>query len=126
MAIFKIKSFGFLDSLFRKKDIPSRKGKVSSDFEFKTEDIWTVSGVGIVATGKILSGTIELWGEVLCRDTDQIYTISRITQSGKEVKNAREGDLVGLALKEADRGDVKKGMTLVKPENNGKLSGNRK
>ncbi len=78
---------------------PDRSGTLSGTFAFEVEDVFTITGRGMVATGRVTRGQITKGdeisfsspkGEVVRRRIVGIETL------GKIVDTAKEGDTVGL------------------------------
>ena len=76
------------------------------------EDIFTITGRGTVATGRIERGVIHLADTVErvgLSDTTATYVVTGIEMFRKSVDQAQAGDNVGILLRGADRNDLKRG-----------------
>ena len=101
--------FAALGSLFRgrpaKAATPAAAAATASGpFAFEVEDVFTISGRGTVATGRITRGSITKNDEISFR-SPQGEVIRRriiaIETFGKVVETANEGDTVGLLFAKA-------------------------
>ncbi len=104
---------GALDDYF---PIPDRP--VDKDFLMPIEDIFSISGRGTVATGRIETGVIKVGEEVEIvgfRDT-QTTTITGVEMFRKLLDDGQAGDNVGLLLRGTKREDIERGQCIVKPK----------
>ena len=96
--------FSFLGGLFQKRPpepAPARAtaGRSLGSFRFEVEDVFTITGRGMVATGRVLSGRIAKGDEVCFRSPKGEVvrrTIVNIETVGRLVDAASEGETVGL------------------------------
>jgi len=104
---------GALDTYF---PIPDRP--VDKDFLMPIEDIFSISGRGTVATGRIETGVIKV-GEAVeivgFRDT-LTTTITGVEMFRKLLDDGQAGDNVGLLLRGTKREDIERGQCIVKPK----------
>jgi len=104
---------GALDTYF---PIPDRP--VDKDFLMPIEDIFSISGRGTVATGRIETGVIKV-GEAVeivgFRDT-QTTTITGVEMFRKLLDDGQAGDNVGLLLRGTKREEIERGQCIVKPK----------
>ena len=104
---------GALDTYF---PIPDRP--VDKDFLMPIEDIFSISGRGTVATGRIETGIIKVGEEVEIvgfRDT-QKTTITGVEMFRKLLDDGQAGDNVGLLLRGTKRDEIERGQCIVKPK----------
>ncbi|MBT4375461.1 MAG: elongation factor Tu [Nitrospina sp.] len=104
---------GALDTYF---PIPDRP--VDKDFLMPIEDIFSISGRGTVATGRIETGVIKVGEEVEIvgfRDT-QTTTITGVEMFRKLLDDGQAGDNVGLLLRGTKREAIERGQCIVKPK----------
>ncbi len=86
-------------------------------FLLPVEDVFTITGRGTVATGKVERGqinngdTIEIVG---LKETTST-TVTGIEMFRKLLDYAEAGDNVGLLLRGVDRSDIERGQVIVKP-----------
>ena len=104
---------GSLDTYF---PIPERP--VDKDFLMPIEDIFSISGRGTVATGRIETGVVKV-GETVeivgFRDT-QTTTITGVEMFRKLLDDGQAGDNVGLLLRGTKREEIERGQCIVKPK----------
>ena len=104
---------GALDTYF---PIPDRP--VDKDFLMPIEDIFSISGRGTVATGRIETGVVKV-GETVeivgFRDT-QTTTITGVEMFRKLLDDGQAGDNVGLLLRGTKRDEIERGQCIVKPK----------
>ena len=104
---------GALDTYF---PIPDRP--VDKDFLMPIEDIFSISGRGTVATGRIETGVIKV-GEAVeivgFRDT-LTTTITGVEMFRKLLDDGQAGDNVGLLLRGTKREEIERGQCIVKPK----------
>ena len=104
---------GALDTYF---PIPDRP--VDKDFLMPIEDIFSISGRGTVATGRIETGIIKVGEEVEIvgfRDTLKT-TITGVEMFRKLLDDGQAGDNVGLLLRGTKREEIERGQCIVKPK----------
>jgi len=104
---------GALDTYF---PIPDRP--VDKDFLMPIEDIFSISGRGTVATGRIETGIIKVGEEVEIvgfRDTLKT-TITGVEMFRKLLDDGQAGDNVGLLLRGTKRDEIERGQCIVKPK----------
>jgi len=74
-------------------------------FEMQVEDIFTIHGLGTVFTGKLLSGSISVGDQAICKTRSRELKI-RVGQlmdaSSKPIKTAEAGSTVGVVCKQMD------------------------
>ena len=86
-------------------------------FLLPVEDVFTITGRGTVATGRVERGHINEGEEVEIvgiKDT-QKTTITGIEMFRKLLDYAEAGDNVGLLLRGVDRSQIERGQVIVKP-----------
>jgi elongation factor Tu len=97
--------------------IPDPERDLDKPFLMSVEDVFSISGRGTVATGRIERGMIKVGEEVeICgiRDT-QKTTVTGIEMFRKLLDEGRAGDNVGLLLRGLKREQVERGQVIVKP-----------
>jgi elongation factor Tu len=90
----------------------------AASFRLTVEDVFTITGRGTVATGRIESGRVSV-GDVLEVSAPGIdctvsTTVSGIEAFRKRLDSAGAGDLVGLLLSGVSRSDVPRGTVLAR------------
>ena len=97
--------------------IPEPKREKDKPFLMPVEDVFTITGRGTVATGKIDRGTIKLADKVQIigiRKT-QDTTITGIEMFRKLMDEAFAGDNIGALLRGINRTDIERGQVIAKP-----------
>lgn len=87
------------------------------DFLLPVEDVFSISGRGTVATGRVERGVVNVGDEVELvgmRDT-QKTTVTGVEMFRKLLDSGQAGDNVGLLLRGLKRDDVERGQVLCKP-----------
>jgi elongation factor Tu len=97
--------------------IPTPERAVDKPFLMAVEDVFSITGRGTVATGRIERGkvkvgeTVELVG---IRDT-RSTTVTGVEMFQKILDEGMAGDNVGLLLRGLQKADIARGMVLAKP-----------
>jgi elongation factor Tu len=98
--------------------IPTPDRDVDKPFLLPVEDVFTISGRGTVATGRVERGTVNV-GEsveiVGIRDTTTT-TVTGVEMFRKLLDSGMAGDNVGLLLRGIKRDDVERGQVIVEPK----------
>jgi elongation factor Tu len=103
---------GALDSY-----IPVPKREVDKPFLMPVEDVFSITGRGTVATGRIERGKIKV-GEELALvgfGSDKKTVVTGVEMFRKLLDDGQAGDNVGLLLRGLGKEDVERGMVLSKP-----------
>ena len=96
--------------------IPTRE--VDKPFLMPVEDVFTITGRGTVATGRIETGVINTGDEVEIigmQEEKLKSTITGVEMFRKILDRGEAGDNVGLLLRGIDKKDIRRGMVIVKP-----------
>ncbi|MFB2917029.1 MULTISPECIES: elongation factor Tu [Aerosakkonema] len=97
--------------------VPTPEREIDKPFLMAVEDVFSISGRGTVATGRIERGkvkvgeTVELVGIKNTRST----TVTGVEMFQKTLDEGMAGDNVGLLLRGLKKEDVERGMVLAKP-----------
>jgi len=97
--------------------IPTPERDFEKPFLMPVEDVFSISGRGTVATGRIERGKISINEEVEIvgiKDTSKTV-VTGIEMFKKQMKEAQAGDNVGMLLRGVDRNGVERGQVLAKP-----------
>jgi elongation factor Tu len=97
-------------------EIPPRDNE--KPFLMSIEDVFTITGRGTVATGRIETGVINTGDEVDIigmQDEKIKSTITGVEMFRKILDRGEAGDNVGLLLRGIDKGDIKRGMVIARP-----------
>ncbi|MBK7183771.1 MAG: elongation factor Tu [Bacteroidetes bacterium] len=98
--------------------IPLPPRETEKPFLMPVEDVFTITGRGTVATGKIETGVINSGDEVEIigmQDEKLKSTITGVEMFRKILDRGEAGDNVGLLLRGIDKKDIRRGMVIVKP-----------
>jgi elongation factor Tu len=98
--------------------IPTPKRDTELDFLMPVEDIFTISGRGTVATGRIERGIIKVGEpvEIVGIKETQTTTITGVEMFRKLLDSGEAGDNVGLLLRGIKREEIQRGQVLAKPK----------
>ena len=97
--------------------IPEPERDVDKTFLMAVEDVFSITGRGTVATGRIERGivkvgdTIEIVGLTDTRST----TITGLEMFQKTLEEGMAGDNIGILLRGVQKTDIERGMVLAKP-----------
>jgi elongation factor Tu len=99
------------------KDIPEPKRATDQPFLLAVEDVFSITGRGTVATGRVERGTVKV-GEnveiVGIKDT-QKTVVTGIEMFRKLLDDARAGDNVGILLRGIEKAQIERGQVIVAP-----------
>ena len=97
--------------------IPAPEKELDKPFLMAVEDVFTITGRGTVATGRVERGTIKLNDEVeIVGLVDTKKTVvTGIEMFRKLLNEAMAGDNAGLLLRGIDRTQIERGQVLAKP-----------
>jgi len=87
-------------------------------FLMSVEDVFTITGRGTVATGRIETGVINTGDEIDIlglNAEDMKSTITGVEMFRKILDRGEAGDNVGLLLRGVDKKDIKRGMVIAAP-----------
>ena len=97
--------------------IPTPERKSDLPFLLPVEDVFTITGRGTVATGRVERGTLKLSEEVEIvgiRETRKAV-VTGIEMFHKLLDSAQAGDNVGALLRGIQRNEIERGQVLAKP-----------
>ena len=97
--------------------IPTPERPIDQPFLMPVEDVFTITGRGTVATGRVERGIVKVQDEI------EIVGIKPVTKSvvtgvemfRKLLDQAEAGDNIGVLLRGIDRKDIERGQVLAKP-----------
>ena len=87
-------------------------------FLMPVEDVFTITGRGTVATGRIETGVINTGDNVEIigmQDEKLVSTVTGVEMFRKILDYGEAGDNVGLLLRGIDKKDIRRGMVIAKP-----------
>ncbi len=110
---------GKIDQLMQAVDesIPEPEREVDKPFLMAIEDVFSITGRGTVATGRIERGKVNVGEEIEIvgiKDTRKT-TVTGVEMFRKLLDEGMAGDNVGLLLRGMQKEDIERGMVLVKP-----------
>ncbi len=97
--------------------IPTPERDTDKDFLMPVEDVFSISGRGTVATGRIERGVIKVGEDIEIvgiKDT-QSTTVTGVEMFRKEMDQGEAGDNCGILLRGTKKEDIERGMVLCKP-----------
>ena len=97
--------------------IPTPERDVDKPFLMAVEDVFTITGRGTVATGRIERGKVKVGEEVELvgiKDTRKT-TVTGVEMFKKSLDEGMAGDNAGILLRGMQKTDVERGMVLAKP-----------
>ena len=98
--------------------IPEPEHENDKPFLMPVEDVFTITGRGTVATGRVERGTLKLNDEVELigiKEEGRKTVVTGIEMFRKLLDYAEAGDNVGLLLRGVNREDIVRGQVLAKP-----------
>ena len=98
--------------------IPTPDRKADLPFLMPVEDVFSISGRGTVATGRVERGTIKMSDvvEIVGLSDERKQTVvTGIEMFHKLMDNAEAGDNVGLLLRGVQKNEIERGQVLCKP-----------
>ncbi|KXX67663.1 elongation factor Tu [Flammeovirga sp. SJP92] len=97
--------------------IPLPVRDVDKDFLMPVEDVFSITGRGTVATGRIEKGVANTGDavEILGLGEKLTSTITGVEMFRKILDRGEAGDNVGILLRGIDKADIKRGMVICKP-----------
>lgn len=112
----------WVDKIFALMDkvdeyIPTPERDIDKPFLMAVEDVFSITGRGTVATGRIERGKVKV-GETVeivgIRDT-RSSTVTGVEMFQKTLEEGMAGDNVGLLLRGIQKTDIERGMVMAKP-----------
>ena len=103
------------------KDIPEPVREVDKPFLMPVEDVFTITGRGTVATGRIERGVInvsepvEIIGMMKEDEKPLNSTVTGVEMFRKLLDRGEAGDNAGLLLRGIDKDQIRRGMVICKP-----------
>ena len=98
--------------------VPDPQRDTDKDFLMPVEDVFTITGRGTVATGRVESGVIHINEEVEIvgiKPEVQKTTVTGIEMFRKLLDEGQAGDNIGALLRGIKREDIVRGQVLCKP-----------
>ena len=98
--------------------IPEPKRELDKPFSMAVEDVFSISGRGTVATGRIERGKVKVGEEIEIVGIKKDITktvVTGVEMFRKELDNGQAGDNVGLLLRGIDKSGIERGQVLAAP-----------
>ena len=98
--------------------IPTPDRQADLDFLMPVEDVFSISGRGTVATGRVERGTVKV-GDVVeivgLSDEKKNTTVTGVEMFHKLLPQAEAGDNIGALLRGVAKDEIERGQVLAKP-----------
>ncbi|SHE81499.1 translation elongation factor 1A (EF-1A/EF-Tu) [Desulforamulus putei DSM 12395] len=98
--------------------IPTPERDVDKPFLMPVEDVFSITGRGTVATGRVERGTVKVQDEVEIvglNDKPRKTVVTGVEMFRKLLDFAQAGDNIGCLLRGVDRKEIERGQVLAKP-----------
>jgi elongation factor Tu len=97
--------------------IPQPVRETDKPFLLPVEDVFSITGRGTVATGRIERGKVKVGEEVqlVGFGAEKKSVVTGVEMFRKLLDDGQAGDNVGLLLRGVDKNDIERGMVLAKP-----------
>jgi elongation factor Tu len=108
-----------IEELFTAIDtfIPEPKRDIDKPFLMPVEDVFSITGRGTVATGRVERGIVKVGEEVALVGfgATKKTVVTGVEAFRKLLDEGRAGDNVGLLLRGVEKTEIERGMVLAKP-----------
>ena len=98
--------------------IPTPERATDKPFLMPVEDVFTITGRGTVATGRVETGILKVGDEVeivgLSEEKKKVV-VTGVEMFRKLLDEAQAGDNIGALLRGVQRADIERGQVLAKP-----------
>ena len=97
--------------------IPTPERDTDKDFLMPVEDVFSITGRGTVATGRVEAGVVNVGDEVELvgiKETEETV-VTGLEMFRKEMEQSQAGDNVGALLRGIDKEDIERGQVLAAP-----------
>nr|YP_010330300.1 elongation factor Tu [Rhodella violacea]UNJ18016.1 elongation factor Tu [Rhodella violacea] len=112
----------WVDKIFALMDavdtfIPTPERDVDKTFLMAVEDVFSITGRGTVATGRIERGIVKVGEtiEIVGVKNTQTTTITGLEMFQKTLEEGMAGDNIGILLRGVQKENIERGMVLAKP-----------
>ena len=97
--------------------VPTPKRDVDKPFLMPVEDVFSITGRGTVATGRIESGVVKVGEEmdIVGMGSDKKTVCTGVEMFRKLLDQGEAGDNAGLLLRGIEKDQIQRGMVLAKP-----------
>ncbi|MFO7820192.1 MAG: elongation factor Tu, partial [Halanaerobacter sp.] len=97
--------------------IPTPERDTDKEFLMPVEDVFSITGRGTVATGRVETGVVHVGDEVELvgiKETEETV-VTGLEMFRKEMEESQAGDNVGALLRGIDKEDIERGQVLAEP-----------
>jgi elongation factor Tu len=97
--------------------VPEPKREIDKPFLMPVEDVFSITGRGTVATGRVERGKVKVGEEVqlVGFNAEKKTTVTGVEMFRKLLDEGQAGDNVGLLLRGIEKTEIERGMVLAKP-----------
>lgn len=98
--------------------IPTPERDTDKPFLMPVEDVFSITGRGTVATGRVERGTVKVGEEIEIvgiQEETKKSVVTGVEMFRKLLDSAQAGDNIGALLRGVDRNQIERGQVLVKP-----------
>ena len=98
--------------------IPTPERETDKPFLMPVEDVFSITGRGTVATGRVERGTVKVGDEIEIvgiHEETKKSVVTGVEMFRKLLDSAQAGDNIGALLRGVDRKEIERGQVLVKP-----------
>lgn len=98
--------------------IPTPERSTDKPFLMPVEDVFTITGRGTVATGRVERGAIKVGDEIQIvglREETKKTVVTGVEMFRKLLDSAMAGDNIGVLLRGVERKEIERGQVLAKP-----------
>ncbi|MCL2219015.1 MAG: elongation factor Tu [Chitinispirillia bacterium] len=98
--------------------VPTPEREVDKPFLMSVEDVFSITGRGTVATGRVERGTVKVGDEVErvgLSEERKKTVVTGVEMFRKLMEKAEAGDNIGMLLRGMDKNEIERGMVLAKP-----------
>ena len=97
--------------------IPTPERETDKPFLIAVEDVFSITGRGTVATGRVERGTVRVGDniELIGLIATKMTTVTGLEMFQKTLEESFAGDNVGILLRGVQKKDVQRGMVIAKP-----------
>nr|Q9TJQ8.1 RecName: Full=Elongation factor Tu, plastid; Short=EF-Tu [Prototheca wickerhamii]AHK09987.1 translation elongation factor Tu [Prototheca wickerhamii]CAB53113.1 protein synthesis elongation factor Tu [Prototheca wickerhamii] len=98
--------------------IPTPKRNIEKPFLMAIEDVFSITGRGTVATGRVERGVVKIGDsvEIVGLGATKITTVTGLEMFQKTLDESIAGDNVGILLRGIQKTEIQRGMVLAKPK----------
>lgn len=100
------------------KDIPEPQRETDKPFLMPVEDVFSITGRGTVATGRVERGVVKTGDNVEIvglQEKPRTVVVTGVEMFRKILEDAQAGDNIGALLRGVQREDIERGQVLAKP-----------